>query len=165
MLRSTRQKLEAGFAHKKCVPIWVKTLRYKLFRPAPAPYAHKLRRGCGCGGAEIRGARLVEYCDQPAKNLKQVLYTRTAYRFGSRPYVTDCPAQRSHHIATIGDKRCVRSRWRCTWALARGIAKLGSCISAAVFMAVRLDMAALAQKLRQRHERGALVIDGTTLLP
>ena len=84
------QKLEAGFAHKKRVPIRVKTLRYRLFRPAPAPYARKLRRGCGCGGAEIRG-RLVEYCDQPAKNLKQVLYTRTACRFGSRPYVTDCP--------------------------------------------------------------------------
>ena len=116
-------------------------------------------------GGNTRRARFVEYCDQPAKNLKLVLRTRSAYRFGSRPYVTDCPAQRSHHIATIGDKRCVRSRWRCTWALARGIAKLGSCISAAVFMAVRLDMAALAQKLRQRHERGALVIDGATLLP
>ena len=100
-------------------------------------------------------ARIFEHCVQPATNLKQALYTKNAYPFGSRPCVTDCPAQRSHHIATIGDKRCVRSRWRCTWALARGIAKLGSCISAAVFMAVRLDMAALAQKLRQRHERGA----------
>ena len=41
---------------------------------------------------------MVEYCVQPTKKLKQVLYTKSAYRFESRPYVTDCPAQGSHHI-------------------------------------------------------------------
>ena len=123
------------------------------------PLLKTMRLHVSCHIAHValtfRRARMIEYCVQPATNLKQALYTKNAYPFGSRPCVTDCPAQRSHHIATIGDKRCVRSRWRCTWALARGIAKLGSCISAAVLMAVRLDMAALAQKLRQRHERGA----------
>ena len=41
---------------------------------------------------------MVEHCVQPATNLKQVLYSKNAYPFGSRPYVTDCPAQGSHHI-------------------------------------------------------------------
>ena len=49
-------------------------------------------------GGNARRARFVEYCDQPAKNLKLVLRTRSAYRFGSRPYVTDCSAQRPHHM-------------------------------------------------------------------
>ena len=113
----------------------------------------------------LRRARIFEHCVQPATNLKQFLYTKSAYRFGSRPYVTDCPAQGSHHITTIGDERCVRSRFRCTCALARGVGKLGSCISAAVFMVVKLDMAALTQKFGQRRERGALVMDVATLLP
>ena len=106
---------------------------------------------CAGGGAEIIGVRMIEEGVQSVTNVRHVLYTSSAYRFGSRPYVTDCPAQRSHHIATIGDKRCVRSRWRCARAVARGIAKLASCISAAIFTAVRLDKSALAQKLRQRR--------------
>ena len=38
-----------------------------------------------CGNADIGGTRMVEDCVQPFKNVKQVLYTKSAYRFWARP--------------------------------------------------------------------------------
>ena len=51
--------------------------------------ARELRLDRECGNADIGGTRMVEDCVQPFKNMKQVLYTKSAYRFWARPYVTN----------------------------------------------------------------------------
>ena len=51
--------------------------------------ARQLRRDRERGDTEIRGARMVQHCVQPVKNVKQVLCTKSAYRFWARPYVTN----------------------------------------------------------------------------
>ena len=98
ILRPIRQKLQAGFVHQECVPIWVNTLCYALCCATFASYTRQLRRDCECVDTEISAARMVEYCVPPAKNLKRVFYTSSAHRIGSIPYVTDCPAHRWHQI-------------------------------------------------------------------
>ena len=44
ILRPTRHQLEASFVHQKCVPIWIKTLRYRLSRPTVASYSDHWRQ-------------------------------------------------------------------------------------------------------------------------
>ena len=53
-----------------------------------------------CGNADIGGTRMVEDCVQPFKNMKQVLYTKRAYRFWARPYVTNSMRKRARQFTS-----------------------------------------------------------------
>ena len=43
---------------------------------------------------------MVEDCVQPFKNMKQVLYTKSAYRFWARPYVTNSMRKRARQFTS-----------------------------------------------------------------